>query len=102
VAIDVRGYGDSFVPDTVEAYRMLAHVADNVAVVRGLGADTAVVVGEIGAPRSPPRQRRFAPTCSPASRCSAFPTPHALRRRRRSRPTSTSATSRPPVSPRPR
>lgn len=46
VAIDVRGYGDSFVPDKVEAYRMLAHVADNVAVVRGLGADTAVVVGD--------------------------------------------------------
>lgn len=45
-AIDVRGYGDSFVPDTVEAYRMLAHVADNVAVVRALGADTAVVVGD--------------------------------------------------------
>ena len=46
VAIDVRGYGDSFVPDTVEAYRMLAHVADNVAVVRGLGAASAVVVGD--------------------------------------------------------
>jgi pimeloyl-ACP methyl ester carboxylesterase len=46
VAIDVRGYGDSFVPDSVEAYRMLAHVADNVAVVRALGADTAVIVGD--------------------------------------------------------
>jgi pimeloyl-ACP methyl ester carboxylesterase len=45
-AIAVRGYGDSFVPETVEAYRMLAHVADNVAVVRALGADTAVLVGD--------------------------------------------------------
>jgi pimeloyl-ACP methyl ester carboxylesterase len=46
VAIDVRGYGDFFVPDGVEAYRMLAHVADNVAIVRALGADTAVIVGD--------------------------------------------------------
>jgi pimeloyl-ACP methyl ester carboxylesterase len=46
VVVDVRGYGDSFVPDGVEAYRLLAHVADNVAVVRGLGADTAVLVGD--------------------------------------------------------
>ena len=51
VAIDVRGYGESFVPEAVEAYRMLAHVADNVAVVRALGAETAVVVGhDWGAP----------------------------------------------------
>lgn len=46
VAIDVRGYGNSFVPDTVEAYRMLAHVADNVAVLHALGAETAVLVGD--------------------------------------------------------
>jgi pimeloyl-ACP methyl ester carboxylesterase len=45
VAIDVRGYGDSFVPEGIEAYRMLAHVSDNVAVVRALGAETAVVIG---------------------------------------------------------
>jgi pimeloyl-ACP methyl ester carboxylesterase len=45
VAMDVRGYGGSLVPDDVEAYRMLAHVADAVAVVRGLGEETAVVVG---------------------------------------------------------
>jgi pimeloyl-ACP methyl ester carboxylesterase len=45
-AIDVRGYGASFVPDGVEAYRMLAHVADNVAVVRALEADSAVIVGD--------------------------------------------------------
>jgi len=45
VAIDVRGYGDSFVPEPVEAYRMLAHVADNVAVTRALGADRAVLIG---------------------------------------------------------
>lgn len=46
VAIDVRGYGDSFVPDTVEAYRLLAHVADNAAVLRALDADTATIVGD--------------------------------------------------------
>jgi len=46
VAIDVRGYGDSFVPDAVEAYRMLCHVADNVAVVRALGAETAAIIGD--------------------------------------------------------
>jgi len=45
VAIDVRGYGESFVPEGVEAYRMLAHVADNVAVLDALEADTAVVIG---------------------------------------------------------
>jgi pimeloyl-ACP methyl ester carboxylesterase len=46
VAIDVRGYGGSFVPSGVEAYRMLCHVADNVAVVRALGAETAAIVGD--------------------------------------------------------
>lgn len=46
VAIDVRGYGDSFVPGTVEAYRLLAHVADNVAVLRALDADTAAIIGD--------------------------------------------------------
>lgn len=46
VAIDVRGYGRSAVPDGVEAYRMLAHVADNVAVVRALEAETAAVIGD--------------------------------------------------------
>jgi epoxide hydrolase A/B len=45
VAIDVRGYGRSSKPREVEAYRMLAHVADNVGVVDALGAQTAVVVG---------------------------------------------------------
>ena len=46
VAIDVRGYGESFVPEGVEAYRMLAHVADNVA-VRGRARSrvSAVVIG---------------------------------------------------------
>jgi pimeloyl-ACP methyl ester carboxylesterase len=46
VAIDVRGYGGSFTPAAVADYRMLAHVADNVAVVRALGAATAVVIGD--------------------------------------------------------
>ncbi|WNF25432.1 alpha/beta hydrolase [Streptomyces sp. C11-1] len=45
VAIDVRGYGRSSKPVAVDAYRMLAHVADNTAVVRALGAETAIVVG---------------------------------------------------------
>ncbi|MET8681880.1 alpha/beta hydrolase [Streptomyces sp. NPDC004647] len=45
VAIDVRGYGRSSKPHDVEAYRMLAHVADNAAVVRALGEQTAIVVG---------------------------------------------------------
>ncbi|MBT2392032.1 alpha/beta hydrolase [Streptomyces sp. ISL-1] len=45
VAIDVRGYGRSSKPHEVDAYRMLAHVADNVGVVGALGAEMAVVVG---------------------------------------------------------
>lgn len=45
VAIDVRGYGGSLAPATTEAYRMLQHVADNVAVVHALGARTAAIVG---------------------------------------------------------
>ncbi|MGW6062668.1 alpha/beta fold hydrolase [Streptomyces sp. NPDC055189] len=45
VAIDVRGYGRSSKPGKVDAYRMLEHVADNAAVVRALGAETATIVG---------------------------------------------------------
>ncbi|MEI7032176.1 alpha/beta hydrolase [Streptomyces pratensis] len=45
VAIDARGYGRSFTPAATDAYRMLAHVADNTAVVRALGEETATVVG---------------------------------------------------------
>src|SRR3977135_104052 len=45
VAIDVRGYGRSSKPSEVQAYRMLAHVADNVGVVKALGEPVAVVVG---------------------------------------------------------
>ncbi|MGP4042976.1 alpha/beta fold hydrolase [Streptomyces sp. 2A115] len=45
VAVDVRGYGRSSTPSEVEAYRMRAHVEDNVAVVRALGAETAAIVG---------------------------------------------------------
>ncbi|RSO50683.1 epoxide hydrolase [Streptomyces sp. WAC 06725] len=45
VALDVRGYGRSSKPAEVAAYRMTAHVADNVAVVHALGEDTATVVG---------------------------------------------------------
>lgn len=51
VAIDVRGYGRSSKPLAVDAYRMVRLVADNVAVVRALGADTATIVGhDWGAP----------------------------------------------------
>ncbi|MET8010176.1 alpha/beta hydrolase [Streptomyces sp. NPDC005271] len=45
VALDVRGYGRSSAPHAVDAYRMTAHVADNVGVVRALGEETAIVVG---------------------------------------------------------
>ncbi|MFF2847291.1 alpha/beta fold hydrolase [Streptomyces sp. NPDC058001] len=45
VAIDVRGYGRSSKPGAVAEYRMLAHIADNVAVVRALGEETATVIG---------------------------------------------------------
>lgn len=45
VAIDVRGYGRSSKPAAVEDYRMLAHVADNLGVVRALGESSAVIVG---------------------------------------------------------
>lgn len=45
VAIDVRGYGRSSKPADVAAYRMLAHVADNVGVVHALGEQRAIVVG---------------------------------------------------------
>ena len=45
VAIDVRGYGRSSKPLEVDAYRMVAHVADNVGVVRALGEETAIIVG---------------------------------------------------------
>lgn len=45
VAIDVRGYGRSSRPAGVAAYRMLAHVSDNVGVVHALGEQTAIIVG---------------------------------------------------------
>ena len=51
VAIDVRGYGRSSAPTTIEAYRMTQHVADNVGVLDALAIDEAVVVGhDWGAP----------------------------------------------------
>ncbi|WP_033216025.1 alpha/beta hydrolase [Kitasatospora phosalacinea] len=45
VAPDVRGYGRSSRPAGPAAYRMRELVADNLALVRALGAETAVVVG---------------------------------------------------------
>lgn len=51
VAIDVRGYGRSSAPVAVDAYRMVCHVADNVGLVKALGATEAVIVGhDWGAP----------------------------------------------------
>jgi pimeloyl-ACP methyl ester carboxylesterase len=51
VAIDVRGYGRSSAPASIEAYRMLMHVRDNVELVHALGETQAVVVGhDWGAP----------------------------------------------------
>jgi pimeloyl-ACP methyl ester carboxylesterase len=45
VAIDVRGYGRSAAPPDIDAYGMLAHVADNVGVVSALGETEAIIVG---------------------------------------------------------
>ncbi|MEU4038923.1 alpha/beta fold hydrolase [Streptomyces collinus] len=45
VALDVRGYGRSSKPAATDAYRMLDLVEDNVALVRSLGEEQAVVVG---------------------------------------------------------
>lgn len=45
VAVDVRGYGRSSRPGDPAAYRMRDLVADNVAVVRALGEESATVVG---------------------------------------------------------
>jgi pimeloyl-ACP methyl ester carboxylesterase len=51
VALDVRGYGRSSKPTPADEYRMLCHVADNVALVEALGETQAVVVGhDWGAP----------------------------------------------------
>ncbi|MDO9352514.1 MAG: alpha/beta hydrolase [Solirubrobacteraceae bacterium] len=44
-AIDVRGYGRSSKPESVEAYRMAELVADCVAVVEALGESTATIIG---------------------------------------------------------
>ncbi|MEO3750616.1 alpha/beta hydrolase [Streptomyces sp. B6B3] len=45
VAMDVRGYGRSSRPGDGAAYRMVDLVEDNVAVVRALGEESAVIVG---------------------------------------------------------
>ncbi|MER5402066.1 alpha/beta hydrolase [Streptomyces sp. NPDC002599] len=45
VAMDVRGYGRSSKPEGAAAYRMFDLIEDNVAVVRALGEETAVIVG---------------------------------------------------------
>jgi pimeloyl-ACP methyl ester carboxylesterase len=45
VALDVRGYGRSSKPADVADYRMVELVADNVGLVRALGASSAAIVG---------------------------------------------------------
>ncbi|MCZ0998231.1 alpha/beta hydrolase [Streptomyces mirabilis] len=45
VAVDVRGYGRSSRPEAPTAYRILELVEDNVAVVKALGEESAIVVG---------------------------------------------------------
>lgn len=51
VAIDVRGYGRSATPPTIEAYAMTALVGDIIAVLDDAGVDRAVIVGhDWGAP----------------------------------------------------
>ena len=45
VAVDVRGYGRSSKPTTVDGYRMVNLVGDNLGVVEALGEERAVVVG---------------------------------------------------------
>jgi pimeloyl-ACP methyl ester carboxylesterase len=51
VASPAPGEGRSSAPAPIDAYRMLRHVADNVALVAALGAEQAVVVGhDWGAP----------------------------------------------------
>ncbi|MEV4357798.1 alpha/beta hydrolase [Nonomuraea sp. NPDC049625] len=45
VALDVRGYGRSSKPATEDGYRMLALVEDNIALVRALGEESAVIIG---------------------------------------------------------
>ncbi len=51
VAIDVRGYGRSSAPGSVDAYRMTALVGDLVGVLHALGETRAVLVGhDWGAP----------------------------------------------------
>ncbi|QCX73748.1 Soluble epoxide hydrolase [Streptomyces sp. YIM 121038] len=44
-AIDVRGYGRSSRPAATDAYRIVDLAEDNVAVVRALGEESAVIVG---------------------------------------------------------
>ncbi|MEU4098330.1 alpha/beta hydrolase [Streptomyces sp. NPDC026673] len=45
VALDVRGYGRSSKPARIGEYRMRALVEDNLALVRALGEETAVIIG---------------------------------------------------------
>jgi pimeloyl-ACP methyl ester carboxylesterase len=45
VALDVRGYGRSSKPASVEDYRMVELVGDAAGLVRALGTDTAAVIG---------------------------------------------------------
>ena len=44
VAIDVRGYGRSSAPVSIDAYRMVCHVGDNVGIVGALGYETLSIL----------------------------------------------------------
>jgi pimeloyl-ACP methyl ester carboxylesterase len=44
-ALDVRGYGRSSAPTDIDRYRMTELLADNIAIVHALGAQTAAIVG---------------------------------------------------------
>ncbi len=51
IAIDVRGYGQSSCPESIEDYRIVRMVADNVRLAEALGIDDLVIVGhDWGAP----------------------------------------------------
>ena len=45
VAIDVRGYGDSYAPDAIDEYRLVHLAGDCVGVVQTLGEQSSLIVG---------------------------------------------------------
>ena len=45
VAIDVRGYGQSFAPEAIDEYRLIHLAGDCVGVVQTLGEESSLIVG---------------------------------------------------------